>query len=287
MRYAFMRDQAETYPVRLLCKLLEVSPSGYYDWRDRPESPRAKDNRALLCRIETIHAESDETYGSPRVQEELHSQGRRHGRNRIARLMRQAGLKTRVQVLRERSRRGRTFEHIETNKLQRQFWAVKPNQRWVSDITHIPTAEGWLYLAVIMDLYSRAIVGWAMDGRPAQRLTIEALQMALWRRGRVKGLLLHSDRGSQYRAADYHAQLQENGIECSMSRKGECLDNAAMESFFHTLKTERTHHHCYRTRDEARRSVFEYIETFYNPKRRHSYLNYLSPLEFERVNRVS
>lgn len=285
MRYAFIREQAGHYPVRRLCKVLGVSPSGYYHWRDRPESERVQADRTLLAEIVTIHEANDQTYGVPRMHVELRARGRRHGRNRIARLMREAGLKTRVQVLRERSRRGRTFEHVESNKLHRQFWAVQPNQRWVSDITHIPTAEGWLYLAAIMDLYSRAIVGWSMDSRPAQSLTIDALTMALWRRGRVQGLLLHSDQGAQYRAAEYHALLQANGITCSMSRKGECLDNAAMESFFHSLKTERTHHHRYGTRDEARQSVFEYIEAFYNTRRRHSYLNYLSPLEFEKQDR--
>ena len=286
MKYAFMRAQAEHYPARMLCRVLGVSASGYYGWRDRPESPRAQANRVLLAEIETIHAMSGQTYGYPRVHVELRARGRSHGRGRIARLMRQAGLKTRVQVLRERSRRGRTFEHIETNKLKRDFYAAQPNQRWVSDITHIPTGEGWLYLATIMDLYSRAIVGWAMDSRPAQALTIGALTMALWRRGRVKGLLLHSDQGAQYRAADYHALMQANGIECSMSRKGNCWDNAAMESFFHTLKTERTHHYHYRARDEARQSVFEYIEMFYNTRRRHSYLNYRSPLDYEKYHNV-
>lgn len=286
MKYAFIRNQVEHYPARMLCRVLGVSPSGYYGWRDRPESPRAQANRVLLAEIETIHAMSDRTYGYPRVHVELRERGRSHGRGRIARLMRQAGLKTRVQVLRERARRGRTFEHVESNKLQRDFHAAQPNQRWVSDITHIPTGEGWLYLATIMDLYSRAIVGWAMDSRPTQALTIGALTMALWRRGRVTGLLLHSDQGAQYRAADYHALMQASGIECSMSRKGNCWDNAAMESFFHTLKTERTHHYHYRARDDARQSVFEYIETFYNTRRRHSYLNYMSPLDYEKYHNV-
>lgn len=286
MKYAFIRGQAAQYPTRMLCRVLRVSPSGYYGWRDRPEPPRAQANRALLAEIEAIHAMSDRTYGYPRVHVELRERGRSHGRGRIARLMREGGLTTRVQILRERARRGRTFEHIETNKLQRDFHAAQPNQRWVSDITHIPTGEGWLYLATIMDLYSRAIVGWAMDSRPAQALTIEALTMALGRRGQVTGLLLHSDQGAQYRAADYHALMRTNGIECSMSRKGNCWDNAAMESFFHTLKTERTHHYRYRARDEARQSVFEYIETFYNTKRRHSYLNYMSPLDYEKYHNV-
>jgi putative transposase len=241
----------------------------------------------LLHRIEAIHVESDRTYGSPRIQAELRAEGRRHGHNRIAHLMREAGLKTRVQLLRERSRRGRTFEHVACNTLQRQFWAPAPNQRWVSDITHIASVQGWLYLAAIMDLYSRAIVGWAMRDRLTQDLTLEALRMALWRRGKVNGLLLHSDQGAQYRSADYHAILKAHGITCSMSRKGECLDNAAMESFFHSLKTERTHHRRYLTRDEARQDVFEYIETFYNSKRRHSYLDYRAPLEFERIMNVS
>jgi putative transposase len=187
-----------------------------------------------------------------------------------------------MQRLWERSEQGRRFEHIQENRLQRQFFAEQPNRRWVMDITQIPTGQGWLYLAAVMDLYSRKIIGWSMQGSPHNQLVEDAVTMACWRRGKTKNLLLHTDQGVQFRSNRYHELLKKYAIHASMSRQGNCLDNAAMESFFHTLKTEHTHHYQYRTRDEARQSVFEYIERFYNQKRRHSYLNYLSPSEFER-----
>lgn len=287
MKYAFIREHAEAYPVRVLCRVLEVSPSGYYGWQRRPVSRREERNRALLQRVVQIHRASYETYGYLRVHAELQAEGETCGKHRVARLMRRAGLKTRVQVLRERSRRGRTFEHVQENRLNREFRAPAPNQRWVSDITQIPTAEGWLYLAAVLDLYSRAVVGWSMSSRPGKELSTEALQMVIGRRGRTEGLMVHSDQGVHYRTGDYHGLLAQHGITCSMSRKGNCLDNAAMESFFHTLKTERVHHQRYRTRAEARRSVFEYIEGFYNRRRRHSYLQYVAPFEYEQQRAVS
>ncbi len=204
------------------------------------------------------------------------------GRHRVARLMRRAGLKTCMQRLWQRSSKGRTFEHIEADKLKREFTAFAPNKRWVSDYTYIPTREGWLYLAVLMDLFSRIIVGWSMSARRDKLLTLDALKMAIARRGDVNDLLLHSDQGMEYRTAEYHQLLQDYQITCSMSRRGNCLDNAAMESFFHTLKTEHAHHYRFQTRDEARKSLFDYIEVFYNRQRRHSSLNYMTPLEYER-----
>lgn len=273
--------------MRWQCAALGVSVSGYYAWKTRPESARSRANRALTAQITAIYEQSDQTYGSPRVHAELQARNQACGRHRVARLMRQTGLKTRVQRLRERARRGRTFEHVSSNKLERAFWAERANQRWVSDVTQIPTAEGWLYLAAIMDLYSRAVIGWSMSGQLTQALTLDALHMALGQRGKVDGLLLHSDQGVHYRTAQYHALATAHGIECSMSRPGNCLDNAAMESFFHSLKTERVHHERYRTRDEARQRVFDYIERFYNRQRRHSYLAYHAPLEYERLHAVS
>lgn len=284
MKYAFIQTHTETYPVRVMCQALHVSPSGYYGWRGRKESPRAQANRALLVRIKSIHDESRQTYGYPRIHKELHSQGVTCGRHRVARLMRQAGLKTRMTRLWHRARSHRHLECTAENKLQRRFSCDLPNQRWVSDITHVPTGEGWLYVAVLMDLYSRRIVGWSMSTKNDQELVLSALHMAFTQRGNVNGLMVHSDRGANYRNVDYHRLLEERGIEISMSRPGNCLDNAAMESFFHTLKTEHTHHYRYKTRDEARRSIFEYIEVFYNQRRRHSTLGYMTPSEYERYN---
>jgi putative transposase len=267
-----------------MCRVLQVSASGYYGWRSTPESRRTRADRALLQEIVAIHQRSRQTYGYPRVHAELKAAGTTCGRHRVARLMRLAGLKSKQKRLWERSKRGRTFEHIEAHKLGRNFASAQPNKKWVSDITQMPTAEGWFYLATVMDLYSRRIVGWAMDKRPVQQLVTDALKMALWRRGTIAGLLVHSDQGMQYRTGNYHRLLKTYAIECSMSRKGNCLDNAPMESFFHTLKTEHVHHVRFKTRAEARQSVFEWIEVFYNRQRRHSYLNYMTPVEYERYN---
>lgn len=269
-----------------MCKLLKVSASGFYDWLNRAESKRAEENRMLLVEITNIHEYSRNTYGSPRVHAQLKEQGYACGKNRVARLMRVAGIQTVMKKLWLKSRRGKTFEHIQDNKLQRRFYAQQPNERWVSDITQVPTAQGWLYLAAVMDLYSRLIVGWSMSSRAYSGLAEEALTMGLWRRSIKEGLLVHSDQGAQYRTGNYTTILKKHGIECSMSRKGNCHDNAAMESFFHTLKTELTHHHSYVTRDEAKQSIFEYIEVFYNRQRRHSYLNYMTPFEFEKYNGI-
>lgn len=287
MKYAFIQTHRRHHPVRSLCALLGVSPSGYYDWSGRPESKRSTTNRALLHDIHAIHRRSRGTYGYPRVHAELKAQGHAVGRHRVARLMRSAGIRARMTTLWARSRQGRTEEHIETNKLNRMFYAERPNQRWVGDITHIPTAQGWLYLAAVMDLYSRRIVGWSMHHRPAASLSTDALDMALQQRKPSACLLMHSDQGMQYRTAHYHHMLDDHGIECSMSRKGNCLDNAAMESFFHTLKMEHVYHHRYRTREEARQSIFDYIEVFYNRQRRHSTLNYMTPMEYEQYNGFS
>lgn len=277
-----MREHKSRYPITVLSEVLQVSSGGYYAWVSRSESKRSVENRQLLKQIVQIHEVSRETYGSPRVYAELRAHDEVYNHKRIERLMRQAGLKTCMKRLWEQSQRGRTFDHIDHNILARQFWADRPNQRWVSDITLIPTGEGFLYVAAILDLYSRKVVGWAMEHRTSKELTLKALTMALWKRGKVEGLLLHSDQGMEYRTADYHRMLKEHGITCSMSRKGNCHDNAVIESFFHTMKTECTHHRRFKTRDEARQCVFEYIEVFYNRQRRHSYLNYMTPDEFEK-----
>jgi len=280
MRYAVIHRYRSQYSVRMMCRVLGVSRSGYYDWVDRPVSIRTQRHRALTEKIRHFHQVSRETYGSPRIREDLLGSGEQLGENTVALLMQRAGIvpKT-VRKFRVTTDSRKTVPA--PNRLERQFTAAQPNQRWVSDITFIPTREGWLYLAVIIDLYSRAVIGWAMHKRMKTALVTDALKMALMRRKIRSPLLLHSDQGSQYAAADYRTMLAINGIECSMSRKGNCWDNAVAESFFHTLKTELVHHEDYRSRTEATASIFEYIEVFYNRQRRHSHIGQVAPLVFE------
>ena len=266
--------------MRRLCEVLGVSASGYYDWVGRPPSARARRHRALTCEIREIHAASDQTYGSPRVYAELLERGERCGENTVALLMRRADIVPKT-VRKFRVTTDSRKTKAAPNLLEQDFSAPGPNTRWAGDITFIPTREGWLYLAVILDLYSRAVVGWAMGHRLTQALVVDALKMALMRRHIATGLLLHSDQGCQYAAAEYQAILAEHGITCSMSRKGNCWDNACVESFFGTLKTELVHHEDYKTRAQARASLFRYIEVFYNRRRRHSYLNHQAPLVYE------
>lgn len=259
-----------------------VSRSGYYDWVDRPQSARAQRHRVLTEKIRYFHQASRDTYGSPRICEDLVESGERVGENTVALLMQRAGIVPKaVRKFRVTTDSRKTVPA--PNHLEREFAAQRPNERWVSDITFIPTREGWLYLSVIIDLYSRAVIGWAMHKRLKTKLVTDALKMALMRRKIRSSLLLHSDQGSQYAAADYRALLVDNGIECSMSRKGNCWDNAVAESFFHTLKTELVHHENYRNRADAKASIFEYIEVFYNRQRRHSHIGQIAPLAFEKA----
>jgi transposase InsO family protein len=281
MKFQFIRDHREDFPVRLMCRVLDVSSSGFYDWLERPESPRAVENRALVAKIQAIHGDSRRTYGSPRVHASLQDAGYRIGRNRVARLMRDNAIRARTKRKFRVTTDSRHDHPVAPNRLDRQFEVAAPNTVWVADISYIPTREGWLYLAVVLDLFSRQVVGWAMDQQMPQELTLAALDMAIQRRRPLPGCMHHSDRGSQYAAGDYQKQLAKYGMVCSMSRKGNCWDNAPMESFFHSLKTEQVHHCDYQTRDEARRDIFEYIEVFYNRQRRHSTLGYLSPAQFE------
>ena len=283
MRFGFVDEHRKVWPVTVMCKVLGLSTSGYYAWRARPESPRAAANRALLGDIARIHAESCGTYGSPRIHAVLRGHGRRVGRSRIERLMRHAG----IRGLAALPRRARTTDSrhdypIAPNRLARHFNAARPNQVWLADLTYIPTGEGWLYLAAILDMHTRKIVGWCMRQTLHAEIAIDALNMAIERQRPPPGLIHHSDRGIQYAAEAYRQVLAQSGISPSMSRKGNCWDNAPMESFFHTLKTERVHHRVYATRDQARRDLFQYIEGFYNPHRLHSALGYLSPAEMER-----
>lgn len=266
-----------------MCAALAVSVSGYYAWCERPVSQREQANAALVAEIRQVHAESLETYGSPRMHKELGEQGRRCSRKRIERLMRQHNIRGKCK--RRRKVVTTDSQHslpVAPNQLNQEFQAEAPNRKWLADITYIPTAEGWLYLACVLDLFSRKIVGWAMDETMTTTLVMDALDMALAQRKPTVGLLHHSDRGSQYASLAYQDRLAAQQMEVSMSRTGNCYDNAVMESFWATLKTERVYDQSYQTRSEARTDIFLFIEGFYNRRRRHSALGYLSPDQFER-----
>ncbi len=281
MKYAFIRTHSKEHKVARLCRALEVSPSGYYDWRDRPESARAQENRRLVTKIRLFHKASRETYGSPRIHQDLVDAGEQVGENRVARLMSQHGIQSKMAKKFVITTDSRNSLQPAPDRLKRQFSTDMPDKAWVSDTTFIPTRQGWLYLAVVIELYSRQVLGWAMGERNNAQLVQDALTMAVWKRGKVESVIVHSDQGSTYASADYQRLLKNNELICSMSRKGECLDNAVAESFFGTLKTELVDHEDYRTKDEAKRGLFEYIEIFYNRRRRHSYLGYISPVEYE------
>jgi transposase InsO family protein len=282
MRFRFIEDRRADYPVTIMCGVLGVSPAGYYAWRARPESRRSAANRELVDDIKRVHRDTNGRYGSPRVHAELRAQGRGASRGRIERLMRRHGI--RAIMARPRWVRTTDSRHdfpIAPNLLERNFIAAAPNQIWLADITYVETDQGWLYLATLMDLYSRKIVGWAMADHLRAELPMAALAMAIATQRPGAGLIHHSDRGVQYASAEYRKMMQSAGFRASMSRKADCYDNAPMESFFHTLKTELVHHQHYETREEARRDIFAYIEGFYNRKRRHSAIGYLSPIEME------
>ena len=270
------------WPLSVLCSVLGVARSGFYAWRKRSVSRRRQRQEQLVEAMREIHGQRHKrSYGSPRMQRELVSQGHRVSENTVARLMRQSGL---------RAATARKFRHttdsnhrlpVAQNVLDRQFEASGPNEKWVSDITYVWTDEGWLYLAAVEDLYSRKVVGWSLGERLTSELVNEALRMGIGRQLPMVDLLAHSDRGSQYASGSYQRLLASRGITCSMSRKGNCWDNAPMESFFATLKKELVHQERYATREEARQSLFEYIEVFYNRVRRHSAIGYQSPTRFE------
>jgi transposase InsO family protein len=264
-----------------MCRALTVSPAGYYAWRGRPESARETANRGLVAKIRVIHRESRETYGSPSIWDALLKQGHGVGEHRIARLMRAEGIRPKTVKKWRATTQSNHRMPVAANALNRQFTVAQPNQVWAGDITYIWTMEGWLYLAVVLDLYSRAVIGWALGARLTGELTQQALTMAIHHRMPQAGLLHHSDQGSQYAATVYQQLLTRHSMTGSMSRRGNCWDNACVESFFGTLKRELIYHRQYRTRDEATRDIFEYIEVFYNRLRRHSTLGYHSPAEFE------
>lgn len=264
-----------------MCRVLEVSKSGYYDWIDRPESLRAKRHRDLTIKIRQAHIESRKIYGAPRIHGDLTEQGERVGKNTVARLMRRVNIQSKVHKRFVVTTDSRQTKKPAENILGRAFTSDKANRKWLSDVTFVPTRKGWLYLSAIMDLYSRKIVGWSMGEKNNVELVSASLKMAHAQREETAGVLLHSDQGAQYASTSYQQLLSDFGIICSMSRKGNCWDNAPMESFFHSLKTEWVGFEDYKTRSEARASLFDYIELFYNRKRRHSALNYRSPMAFE------
>ncbi len=283
MTFRFIDEHRDRWPVRLLCEALGVSPAGYYAWRGRPASAREQRRDTLLVEIRAVHAEVKARYGSPRLHAELVARGQSCCVNTVAKLMHEGGIAAKT----ARAFRGTTdSDHglpVADNLLDRQFDPDAPNESWVTDITYIPTREGWLYLAAVEDLYSRRVVGWSMADHLESRLAVDALALAVERRLPGEGLLAHSDRGSQYASEHYQRLLAKHGITCSMSRRADCWDNAAMESFFASLKKELVHGADFATRAEARAALVEYIEVFYNTTRRHSSLGYVSPAEYERT----
>jgi putative transposase len=265
-----------------MCGALGVSRGGFYAWLTRPPSQRSRGDEALIAKIRTSFIGSDRTYGARRIWRDVLAEGVSCGLHRIERLMRQQALRARPRRRRLPPDSGeRQAGAVAANVLERRFNAPAPNRRWIADFTYIWTAEGWLYVAAVIDLFSRRVVGWSMSATMTAELVTDALVMAIWRRGKPDALIHHSDRGSQYTSDQFQRLLADHGVTCSMSRSGNVWDNAAMESFFSSLKTERIARRIYRTRDEARADVFDYIERFYNIKRRHSTIGYLSPMEFE------
>jgi putative transposase len=288
MRFLFVSENQETFPLKAMCRLLQVSASGYYAWKKRPESARKK-RRLLVARaIEDAHKGSRGVYGSPRIYRQLKALGHPVSKATVERMMRESGI---------RSKRSRKFRVVTTdskhrlpvvgNHLAQNFEASSPNAKWTADITYVPTKEGWLYLAVVLDLFSRRVVGWQMSDSMPTELVLDAARMAFEQRRPGHGLLHHSDRGSQYAANEYRALLEARGVRCSMSGVGNCYDNAVTESFFGTLKSEFIHHEQFETRAEARTKIFEWIEVFYNRTRLHSSLGFKSPEQYEATQRVA
>lgn len=285
MKFRFIAAHRDLWPVVVMCQVLGCSSSGFYAWRDRAPSERAQRDAALSEKIQAEFTKHKGRYGCPRIHRELRTAGERIGRKRVARLMRQLRLRARA-ARRWRFATTRTDPSLPVapNRLGRDFTASAPNQVWLADITYIPTREGWLYLAVVLDLFSRRIVGWSMSTRLKTDIALDALNMAIARHRPPPGLIHHSDRGCQYASHRYRRRLEQIGALASMSRKGNCLDNAPCESFIGSLKTELVHDADFATRSIARRAIFEYLEVYYNRHRLHSALDYLSPVDFERAN---
>lgn len=282
MKYEFMKQQQTTFTIERMSNVFNISRSGYYRYSKATPSKREQENQRLLAKIQIIHATSRQIYGSPRIWAELREQGETCSRKRVAKLMRQAGLQAKMKKRFKVTTRVNAAAQAAPNLLQQNFTASQPNQRWVADFTYVATLEGWLYVAAVLDLFSRRIVGLAMSERMTADLVIKALQQALTHRQPAKGLLHHSDQGCQYTSDAFQRLLSQHGIIASMSGVGNCYDNAVIESFFHTLKTEHIYFEHYTTRAQAKQSIFEYVEVFYNRQRRHSTVGYLSPVVFEK-----
>ena len=281
MRYRFIKEQEGQFSVSALCRTLQVSRSGYSAWKSRPQSQRSREEQNLLDEIRAAHQESRGSYGSPRVYQELRAKDIACSRNRVARVMRKYEITARPLRRYVTTTDSAHPLPVALNRLEQKFSAEGPNTRWSADITYLWTGEGWLYLAVVLDLYSRRVVGWSMQSTLDRSLVLSALKGALIQRTPEPGLICHSDRGSQYASCDYQELLSGAGALCSMSRRGNCYDNAPVESFFASLKRELVHRCAFATREEARNAVFEWIAVWYNRKRRHSTLGYLSPEQFE------
>ena len=281
MKYRFIEGHRPLWHLRTMCRILRASKSGYFAWRDGREAPRRSADRALTTQIAAIHQQQREVYGSPRIHRVLRQQGTRVSRKRVERLMRCAGIRVTPARRFTVTTDSNHDQPIAANLLRQDFHAVGPNQKWVTDITYIPTNEGWLYLAAIIDLFSRRVVGWAMSSTMETSLVRSALDMALGNRSPGNDLIHHSDRGSQYASTAYRQALHQQGITASMSRRGNCYDNAVIESFWHSLKVELVHRRSFVTRIEAEQAIFEYIEVFYNRVRLHSSIGYVSPAAFE------
>lgn len=282
MRYAVIQQHRQEFRVTRLCHVLQVSRSGFYAWQGRPESQRAQQNRDLLTHMQQLHQQTREAYGARKMWQLLKQAGHACGRHRVARLRRVAGMVAQRRRRFVRTTQARPEKVSIPNQLNREFTVAKKNRVWAADITYIPTRAGWLYLAVLLDLYSRRVVGWAMSERQTTTLVVEAWRMAWEQRHPAEGLLHHSDQGNQYTASLYRTILTRRGVVLSLSRKGNCYDNSVVESFFSSLKNELTHDRSFRDRPEARQAIFEYIEGFYNRTRLHQTLGYRSPEEFER-----
>jgi putative transposase len=281
VRFAFIHAEKAYHPIKTLCRNLEVSRQGYYAWRQRPTSPRVKADAELCLAVRKVFVETDARYGSPRVLRELRAQGFKTSKRAVERAMRAQGLTPPTPRRHRITTVANSADVPAPNDLDRNFSATRPNQRWVTDITYVWTGEGWAYLAAILDLFSRRVVGWALGSTLHTNLALSALESAIFVRQPDAGLLHHSDRGCQYTSFDYRTRLQELGVIVSMSRRGNCWDNAVAESFFATLKKELVHRRSWKSRADLREAVFEYIETFYNRRRLHSYLGYKSPAQFE------
>ncbi|ENS1246735.1 IS3 family transposase [Escherichia coli] len=280
LRYAFIRDNSCCWPVRLLCRVLDVHPSGFYAWLQQPHSQRHQADLRLTGQIKQFWLESGCVYGYRKIHLDLRDSGQQCGVNRVWRLMKRVGIKAQVGYRSPRARKGEA-SIVSPNRLQRQFNPDAPDERWVTDITYIRIHEGWLYLAVVVDLFSRKIIGWSMQSRMTKDIVLNALLMAVWWRNPEKQVLVHSDQGSQYTSHEWQSFLKSHGLEGSMSRRGNCHDNAVAESFFQLLKRERIKKKIYGTREEARSDIFDYIEMFYNSKRRHGSSEQMSPTEYE------